>query len=95
MERRERTAEAIGRRLRATRKALDLKQGPFLALCDIAQNTYSAWETGARRPSVDEAARLCDAHKLTLDWIYLGDASGLPLKITSKLPRSMLIADDT
>jgi len=92
MDRPERTAEAIGRRLRATREATGLKQGPFLALCDIAQNTYSQWETGARRPSIDEAIRLCDAHKLTLDWIYLGDASGLPLKITSKLPRSMILA---
>jgi len=89
MERPERTAAAIGRRLRATRDALDLKQGEFVAVCDIAQNTYSQWETGARRPSIDEAIRLCDAHRLTLDWIYLGDASGLPLKITSKLPRSM------
>jgi transcriptional regulator with XRE-family HTH domain len=91
MERAERTLAAIARRLRATRDALELKKGQFAGLAGIASNTYSQWESGKRRPHLDEAIRLADAHRITLDWIYLGDASGLPLKISSRLSAAVTV----
>lgn len=54
-------------------------------MAGIAPNTYNQWEKGKQPPALDQAIRLCDVHGLTLDWIYLGDASGLPLRITSRI----------
>lgn len=68
---------AVAERLRITRDALGLKQGAFGQAADIKRNTYNQYETGKNLISLDEAHKLCDAHSLTLDWIYRGDASGL------------------
>lgn len=89
MNREMRSIAAIAKRLRATREALELKQREFAGLAGIAANTYNQWEKGERRPGLDQAIRLADAHRITLDWIYLGDMSGLPLKISVKLPSVM------
>lgn len=86
MERQERSLPEIGKRLKDTRLALGMNQDQFARLAGIAQNTYNQWERGKSRPRLDEAIRLCDAHKLTLDWVYLGDASSIPFKIRDRLP---------
>lgn len=75
---RERTVSAIGERLRLTRQVAGLNQNEFCGRANIAANTYNQYEQGKRRPSLDHANALCDAYKLTLDWIYRGDPSNLP-----------------
>lgn len=69
--------EAIGRRLELTRAALRMSQIDFCGDAGIATNTYNQYERGKKRPSLDNALKLARAYNLTLDWIYLGDPSGL------------------
>ncbi len=69
--------DAIGRRLGLTRAVLGLQQNEFCEGAGIAPNTYNQYEKGKKRPSFQNAIRLCEAYDLTLDWIFRGDPSGL------------------
>lgn len=71
------SGSAIAERLRLTRAALDLNQSEFAARAGIAGNTYNQYETGKFRVSLNNAMRLAKTYRLTLDWIYFGDNSGL------------------
>ncbi len=75
----------VGRRLRLTRRALQMPQGEFAARGGIAANTYNQFEHGARLISPGKATALCEAYNLTLDWIYRGDPSGLPYKLATAI----------
>lgn len=77
--------EAIAARLKATRLALGLSQVELCKRADVATNTYNQWEKDAQRISIDGALNLCRAFRITLDWIYRGDASGLPFDLASAL----------
>lgn len=68
---------AIGERLRLTRQALGMQQTEFAASASLRSNTYNQYEKGKNIPRIAEAIAICEAHGLTLDWIYRGDASGL------------------
>lgn len=74
-----------GERMARTRAAFDLNQIDFARKAKIKQSTYNQYETGAKRPSVDNAMALCDTYDLTLDWIYRGDPSSLPYKLANTL----------
>lgn len=71
------SARAIGIRLRITREAIGLNQVKFARAAGLSAAAYNQLEKGKSRPSIDAAIRLCKAHRLTLDWIYMGDNSGL------------------
>lgn len=75
----------IGRRLKATRKALGLNATEFSGRAGIKQNAYSQYETGERMLTLTSAVKLAAEHRLTLDWLYRGDASGLPHGLAKKL----------
>ena len=75
----------IGDRLLRARTALGLNQRQFALQAEIAANTYNQWERAIGRPSLDQAMKLCDAHGLTLDYIFRGDISGLPMRIAERL----------
>jgi len=68
---------AVAARLQLTRDALGKRQGEFARAADIKENTYNQYEKGKNLMSLEEAHKLCDAHNLTLDWIYRGDQSNL------------------
>jgi transcriptional regulator with XRE-family HTH domain len=80
-----RSVDAIAARLRATQEALGLNQRELCALAGIATNTYNQWVNAKGRPDLDEAFKLCDTLRLTLDWIYRGDPSALPHSLALKL----------
>lgn len=80
-----RSHAAIGHRLRLARTVIGSQQADFAAKAGIAQNTYNQYERGKKRPSVDNALKLCDAYMLTLDWIYRDDPSGLPYRFADSL----------
>ncbi|NIA67802.1 helix-turn-helix transcriptional regulator [Pelagibius litoralis] len=80
-----RNVNAIAERLRVTRDALGLSQAEMCRGSGIATNTYNQWEKGRGRPELDKAILICDAYGLTLDWIYLGDSSGLPYRLIEKI----------
>ncbi len=71
--------QGIAQRLLAARIAQpgDLDQTDFAKRAGIAQNTYNQYEQAHRRPSLDNAIKLCRTYNLTLDWIYLDEAGGL------------------
>lgn len=76
----------IGARLRAVREALGYEnQKDFADKAGISPTAYNNWEVGYKRIGVDMAARLCSTYRITLDWIYFGDASGLPGNVAAKL----------
>lgn len=70
----------IAERLIAVRLANELEQSELCQSLNIQPNTYSQWESGKKRPNLDDAMRLCERFGVTLDWIYRGDPSGLPLR---------------
>lgn len=77
---------AVAKRLRATREALGLTQAEFCRRCAISPSAYSNWETmQSHRPDLESALHLKAAFRLTLDWIYCGDPSGLPRTLIAKL----------
>lgn len=76
---------AIGLRIIATREALGLNQATFARLAGLSPQAMNNYERGLQRPALDQAIMLCRTHGCTLDWIYLGDRSGLPGRILEKL----------
>lgn len=72
-----RSKSEIGKRLELTRRALGLAQGEFAERASLSRNAYNQYETGTNRPQLEAAFKLCDTYRLTLDWIYFGDPSGL------------------
>ena len=68
----------VGRRLRAVREVLGLGQGEFGRRAGLNPNAYNMIELGQKLPSIETAIALCRAHRLTLDYIFLGDAGDLP-----------------
>jgi transcriptional regulator with XRE-family HTH domain len=83
--REERSFEAIAQRLIATREALRLKQSEFAKRAGIPVNTYNQYEKAVSQPRLDYAYALRDTYGLTLDWIYVGDPSGLPYNLAKQL----------
>lgn len=75
----------IGERLELARTVIGQTQVEFCGKARIATNTYNQYEKGKKRPDIDNALKLCDAHDLTLDWIYRGDPGGLRYHIAEAI----------
>lgn len=73
--------EDIGRRIVALREALEMNQTGFAQMTGIKQNALANYEAGTRRPDLDQAYKLVAKTGVTLDWVYLGDRSGLPQRL--------------
>jgi DNA-binding XRE family transcriptional regulator len=81
--------EAIGRRLLATRLALGFEsQLEFATAAGVSPQALNNYERGRSRPSLEIALSLCDRFGLTLDWIYRGDAGGLPHRLAQTLTQT-------
>lgn len=76
---------AIGDRLEKLRRLIGDDQQKFAAKAKLSQNQYNQWERGKKRPSLDDALKLCDTYNVTLDWIYRGDPSGLGYQLANDL----------
>lgn len=77
----EHALDAIARRLIATRQALGLSATEVWREMSWNSGAYHNWEAGARRPNLTDMILYADRFGLTLDWIYRGDPSGLPLRL--------------
>lgn len=73
----------IGRRIQAVRMAFEESPAQFARRVGISAQSLSNYETGYRRPGLDQAILICVATGVTLDWIYFGDNSGLPMRFAS------------
>lgn len=75
-------ARDTGRRLRLSRLALRIAdQKAFGEGAGLQQSLYTRFESGRRLLTLSAALQLCNAYQLTLDWLYRGDASGLPYRL--------------
>jgi DNA-binding XRE family transcriptional regulator len=77
--------KVLGIRLVATRQALELTPAELCRRIDCKPNRWSQYETRKRAITLDIANRLCDEFRITLDWIYRADPSGLPHNLRAKI----------
>jgi len=83
------TVGKIAARLRATQAALGKKSAVICRETGIAPNAWSQFRKGKDRIiTVEEADKLCDTYRLTLDWIYRGDPYGLPDGLLEKIQQA-------
>ncbi|MCB2012191.1 MAG: helix-turn-helix transcriptional regulator [Geminicoccaceae bacterium] len=75
----------VGERLAATRRALELTQEQLAEQVGVSRGALGNWEQGTRLPDPAAMLRLKQRHGVTLDWIYGGDPSGLPQRLTSRI----------
>lgn len=77
----------MGNRIRVRRKELNLKQGELAGLLSISNNHMSAIESGKQKTSIDTFLNLCEALKVTPDYLLLGSmhANNISKDITDKL----------
>lgn len=81
-----RSSRDIGRRIEALMTALDMNQTRFAQLVGLSQPALSNYMAGTRRPDLDAAIGIQLKTGATLDWLYLGDRSGLPARLLERLP---------
>ena len=73
-------------RLEALMAALNLNQTAFATLVGISQPALNNYIKAIRRPEIDVAIMIQAKTGVTLDWIYLGNRSGLPARLLEILP---------
>jgi transcriptional regulator with XRE-family HTH domain len=88
--------DPVARRLALTREFLGLAEKEFAERAGVALGRYHLWETGRIPISLSSAMALCAAHGLTLDWLYRGKITGLPLWLAIEVEAcsAMLGSDD-
>lgn len=78
--------KSVGERLSLLRVAKGFKyQKAFADLLDANPGQYNHWERGRQVIPVEYAVKVCILTGATLDYIYLGKTSGLPIGLASKL----------
>jgi transcriptional regulator with XRE-family HTH domain len=74
------------RRLTAIRKALKLGERSDAArILGVSNTRYHNWETGVGLIPVDQAIKLKEMFGVTLDFLYAGDQSALPLRVVEAI----------
>jgi transcriptional regulator with XRE-family HTH domain len=82
-------ARAVGERLRRLREALGFKSAAaFCRFAEIGETAWNNYERGRRRIDLDQALKLAARTGASLDWIYRGQESSLPVGLASKLRES-------
>ncbi len=76
----------IARRVEALMTSLGHNQTSFALLVGISQPALNNYLKGIRRPDIDVAIQMQLRTGVTLDWLYLGDRSGLPSRLLELLP---------
>jgi len=46
---------------------------------NLKPNRYSQYETGVQALTIDAALTICNEYGISLDWLYRGDRSRLPI----------------
>lgn len=80
--------EAIAERLTLTRVALGYEQqATFCAALDdgMTPQRWNNYESGRDRLTLNVALLICRRFHVTLDWLYRGDPSGLPLRLVNAI----------
>lgn len=76
----------VGIRVEKLRKAINVgTQGEMAKKLGATTGTYNHWTTGQALITVPAANRLCTLSGATLDYIYRGEISGLPMRLITLL----------
>lgn len=81
----------VSNRLRAVRSYYNMTSTEFALQADVARKSYSQWESGKLRISVDGALSIARRYGISLDFIYLGRLDALPNNIANALSSSPLL----
>lgn len=79
------TPGAVGKRLRLARKALGLRAVDMYRPLGIPPTTWSNWEQGLKRISVDEAVKLAANYRIGPDWLYIGLTTNLDRAVAGRI----------
>ena len=60
----------FSRRLKELRIAKNLIQEQVSALIDVSRPTYSNYETGLRKPSIQIINKIADVFEISVDWLF-------------------------
>lgn len=93
--------QSVGERLRLIRLAYsalqrrerDISQAEFARICDIGAPAWNNAETGDNRLGIDNALAVCRRTGASLDYIYRGEMSHLPLALAAEIDRLMRAAE--
>ena len=77
--------QEIAIRLKLTREALGLRPIQVCRDLGFSANTYSQWESGDRRPNLEDMILFSNRYGVSLDWIYRGEPGALPWDIASTI----------
>lgn len=77
--------EAVGHRLKVIRRAFGLTQAQVADIIGCTVANVSNMESGRQRPTILQAMRLGEVFGLTLDYIFLGRPTLLPLETIRRL----------
>jgi transcriptional regulator with XRE-family HTH domain len=80
-------------RIERVRAAYGLSQSDFARRIGVKPHTYNGWLDGEKRPGVDTALKIRKEFHVSLDYIYAGDTSSLPVKLELAIRRGVLLAD--
>lgn len=77
----------MGKRIRARRLSLKMKQMELAEKVDISNNHISSIERGIERPGLDVFIKICDVLNVTPDYLLLGSmkSNNVPKNITDNL----------
>lgn len=89
---RDKMRRAVGYRLRLVRRVLDLTQSEFARPAGISSNAYSMIESGDRLPSIEVAVALCEAYRISMDWIFRGEPGDMSARLWDGI-RSLMAID--
>ena len=79
----------VGKRLEIIRLAKDIGTQPqFAKILNVSKNRYNNWATGGVLIPVEYAVRIKELTGATLEYIYLGDRSSLPLSLAQSIQRA-------
>lgn len=81
-----RSNKDVAKRLVALMKATDTNQTAFAGLIGVTPSALNNYLKAIRRPEIDVAIQIQVKTGVTLDWLYLGDRSGLPARLLQKIP---------
>ncbi|HWK44897.1 MAG TPA: helix-turn-helix transcriptional regulator [Stellaceae bacterium] len=76
----------IAARLTATREALGFTQQEMATSVGVERTAWANWEAARNLPNMLALARLRERYGVTLDWIIVGDPSGLRHSLATKIP---------
>src|SRR5512134_2282132 len=67
----------VGERLSIARDVLGMQQKEVARRAGMHPNHYGMVENGVRPLHIEDAIKLREVFKVTLDWLFCGDTSGL------------------